>query len=395
MLIAETGGLNAMIVDSTALPEQAVRDIVASAFQSAGQRCSALRMLYVQRDIAESLKEMLFGAMDALTLGDPWWLANDVGPVIDQSAREKIAAHIEAARRDGRLLKQLDAPETGWFVGPAAIAVNGIEDLAEEIFGPVLHIATFEAGEIDALVERINARGYGLTFGLQTRIDARVDAITARIHAGNMYVNRNQIGAVVGAQPFGGEGLSGTGPKAGGPRYLPRFADAEGPQIDLPPLTRIAGQAEVEAALAALPRVTELPLDTQTMPGPTGESNVLSTFARGRVLCLGPSVEAATQQAEIARGEGCAALIVVPGAKGPHAIDGFIERPDLQRIQGFDAVAIWSTSEDQRAIRKALAAREGAILPLLTEAGFAPRCVHERHVCIDTTAAGGNVSLLA
>ncbi len=395
MLIAETGGLNAMIVDSTALPEQAVRDIVASAFQSAGQRCSALRMLYVQRDIADSLKDMLFGAMDALTLGDPWWLANDVGPVIDPTAREKITAHIEAARREGRLLKQLEAPENGWFVGPAAIAVNGIEDLAEEIFGPVLHIATFEAGEIDALVDRINARGYGLTFGLQTRIDSRVEQVTARVHAGNMYINRNQIGAVVGAQPFGGEGLSGTGPKAGGPRYLPRFAAAPGPQLDLPPLTRIAGRSEVEAALAALPRVTELPLDTLTMPGPTGESNVLSTYARGRVLCLGPTVEAAMQQAQAAQSEGCASLIVVPGAKGAHAIDGFIERADLAHIAGFDAVAAWSSSDDQRAIRKALAARDGAILPLFTEEHFAQRCVHERHVCIDTTAAGGNVSLLA
>jgi RHH-type proline utilization regulon transcriptional repressor/proline dehydrogenase/delta 1-pyrroline-5-carboxylate dehydrogenase len=395
MLIAETGGLNAMIVDSTALPEQAVRDIVASAFQSAGQRCSALRMLYVQRDIADSLKEMLFGAMDALTLGDPWWLANDVGPVIDPAAREKITAHIEAARREGRLLKQLEAPENGWFVGPAAIAVGGIEDLAEEIFGPVLHIATFEAGEIDALVDRINARGYGLTFGLQTRIDSRVEQVTARVHAGNMYINRNQIGAVVGAQPFGGEGLSGTGPKAGGPRYLPRFAAAPGPQLDLPPLTRIAGRSEVEAALAALPRVTELPLDTLTMPGPTGESNVLSTYARGRVLCLGPTVEAAMQQAQAAQSEGCASLIVVPGAKGAHAIDGFIERADLAQITGFDALAVWSTSDDQRAIRKALAARDGAILPLFTEEHFAQRCVHERHVCIDTTAAGGNVSLLA
>ncbi|WP_017669895.1 bifunctional proline dehydrogenase/L-glutamate gamma-semialdehyde dehydrogenase PutA [Blastomonas sp. AAP53] len=395
MLIAETGGLNAMIVDSTALPEQAVRDIVASAFQSAGQRCSALRLLYVQRDIADSLKEMLFGAMDALSLGDPWWLANDVGPVIDPAAREKIAAHIEAARRDGRLLKQLDAPDNGWFVGPAAIAVDGIEDLAEEIFGPVLHIATFEAGEIDALIDRINARGYGLTFGLQTRIDSRVDQVTARIHAGNMYINRNQIGAVVGAQPFGGEGLSGTGPKAGGPRYLPRFAAASGEQLDLPPLTRIAARAQVEAALAALPRVTELPLDTMTMPGPTGESNVLSTYARGRVLCLGPTVEAAMLQAQIAQSEGCASLVVVPGAKGPHAIDGFIERADLTHIAGFDAVAAWSTNDDQRAIRKALAARDGAILPLFTETHFAQRCVHERHVCIDTTAAGGNVSLLA
>ena len=395
MLIAETGGLNAMIVDSTALPEQAVRDIVASAFQSAGQRCSALRMLYVQRDIADSLKQMLFGAMDALTLGDPWWLANDVGPVIDPVARDRIAAHIEAAKRDGRLLKQLETPETGWFVGPAAISVNGIEDMAEEIFGPVLHIATFEAGEIDALVDRINARGYGLTFGLQTRIDSRVERVTARIHAGNVYVNRNQIGAVVGAQPFGGEGLSGTGPKAGGPRYLPRFAAASGPQIDLPPLTRIAARAEVEAALVALPRVTELPLDRTDMPGPTGESNVLSTYARGRVLCLGPTVEAAIRQADLARSEGCAALIVVPGARGAHSIDGYIERADLALIQGFDAVAIWSPADDQRTIRQALARRDGPILPLFTEEQFAQRCVHERHVCIDTTAAGGNVSLLA
>jgi RHH-type transcriptional regulator, proline utilization regulon repressor / proline dehydrogenase / delta 1-pyrroline-5-carboxylate dehydrogenase len=395
MLIAETGGLNAMIVDSTALPEQAVRDIVASAFQSAGQRCSALRMLYVQRDIADSLKQMLFGAMDALTLGDPWWLANDVGPVIDPRARDKIAGHIEAARREGRLLKQIEAPDNGWFVGPAAIAVDGIDDLAEEIFGPVLHIATFEAGEIDALVDRINARGYGLTFGLQTRIDSRVEKIAARIHAGNVYVNRNQIGAVVGAQPFGGEGMSGTGPKAGGPRYLPRFAKASGPQLDLPPLTRIAARAEVETALAALPRVTELPLDKMTMPGPTGESNVLSTYARGSVLCLGPTLDAALKQADAVRSEGCAALIVVPGAKGPHTIDGFIERADLSQISGFEAVAAWSTTDDQRAIRQALAARDGAILPLFTEEHFAARCVHERHVCIDTTAAGGNVSLLA
>jgi RHH-type proline utilization regulon transcriptional repressor/proline dehydrogenase/delta 1-pyrroline-5-carboxylate dehydrogenase len=395
MLIAETGGLNAMIVDSTALPEQAVRDIVASAFQSAGQRCSALRMLYVQRDIADSLKHMLFGAMDALTLGDPWWLANDVGPVIDPVARDKIAAHIEAAKREGRLLKQLDTPDNGWFVGPATIQVGGIDDLAEEIFGPVLHIATFEAGEIDALIDRINARGYGLTFGLQTRIDGRVEHVTSRVQAGNVYVNRNQIGAVVGAQPFGGEGLSGTGPKAGGPRYLPRFAAAPGQQHDLPPLTRIAARAEVEAALAALPRVTELPLDSRTMAGPTGESNVLSTYARGRVLCLGPTLDAATQQAQAAQSEGCAALIVVPGAKGAHAIDGFIERADLSAITGFDAVAAWSTADDQRAIRKALAARESAILPLFTEEHFAARCVHERHVCIDTTAAGGNVTLLA
>ncbi|WP_373488874.1 aldehyde dehydrogenase family protein, partial [Blastomonas sp.] len=395
MLIAETGGINAMIVDSTALPEQAVRDILSSAFQSAGQRCSALRLLYVQRDIADSLKDMLFGAMDALSLGDPWWLANDVGPVIDPAARAKIVAHIDAARAGGCLLKQLDVPDTGFFVGPAAIAVGGIEGLAEEIFGPVLHIATFEAGEIDGLVDRINARGYGLTFGLQTRIDKRVDSITARIRAGNAYVNRNQIGAVVGTQPFGGEGLSGTGPKAGGPHYLKRFAAAVGPQIALPPLNRLAGKVEVEMAFAALPQVTELPLETREMPGPTGESNVLSLYPRGVVLCLGPTPDAAAEQAQIARSKGCAALMVVPRAAGPHSVDGFIERADLAEIEGFDAVALWSEEGDQRAVRAALAKRNGPILPLFTEHDFGGRCVHERHVCIDTTAAGGNVTLLA
>ena len=210
-----------------------------------------------------------------------------------------------------------------------------------------------------------------------------------------MYVNRNQIGAVVGAQPFGGEGMSGTGPKAGGPRYLPRFAAATGPQLELPPLTRIASRAEVEAGLAALPRVTELPLESIDMPGPTGESNVLSAYPRGRILCLGPTIEAAVRQAEIARSEGCSALIVVPGARGAHAIDGYVERADLAGISGFDGLAAWSSSEDQHAIRSALAGRDGAILPLFTEEYFAQRCVHERHVCIDTTAAGGNVSLLA
>ena len=394
LLIAETGGINAMIVDSTALPEQAVRDILSSAFQSAGQRCSALSMLYVQSDIANNLLDMLFGAMDAMSIGDPWWLANDIGPVIDPVARDKITAHIDKARRDGRLLKQLEAPEAGWFVGPAAIRVDGIEDLAEEIFGPVLHIATFEAGEIDSLVSKINARGYGLTFGLQTRIDKRVDEVTAGIHAGNIYVNRNQIGAVVGTQPFGGEGMSGTGPKAGGPRYVPCFARAEDIHLAVPPINRLVGKQEIETALSKLPRVTELPLKTMTMPGPTGESNVLSLYARGTILCLGPTLEAAREQADIARSEGCAALIVVPGATGDHTLNGFIERAVLANIDGFEAVVAWSEEADLRAMRIALASRDGPLIPLFTRRNFALRCVHERHVCIDTTAAGGNVSLL-
>ncbi len=181
-------------------------------------------MLYVQKDVAEPLLKMLHGAMDELRMGDPWDLSTDVGPVIDTQARAGIEAHIAAHAAGGRVLKTLKAPAAGLFVPPTVIEIGGIEDLAREIFGPVLHVATFESGEIDAVVDAVNARGFGLTFGLHTRIDDRVQRIVERVRCGNVYVNRNQIGAVVGSQPFGGEGLSGTGPKAGGPRYLHRFA---------------------------------------------------------------------------------------------------------------------------------------------------------------------------
>jgi RHH-type proline utilization regulon transcriptional repressor/proline dehydrogenase/delta 1-pyrroline-5-carboxylate dehydrogenase len=223
MLIAETGGLNAMIVDSTALPEQAVRDILASAFQSAGQRCSALRILYVQKDVEAKVMDMLTGALKTLTVGDPWHIATDVGPLIDAEARDSIAVYCAAMEAKGKLVAKIDAPQDGLFVPPHIFRVAGIEEMEREIFGPVLHVATFEADEIDRVIAAINATGFGLTFGLHTRIEARVQRIVDGIHAGNIYVNRNQIGAVVGAQPFGGEGLSGTGPKAGGPHYLRRF----------------------------------------------------------------------------------------------------------------------------------------------------------------------------
>jgi Delta 1-pyrroline-5-carboxylate dehydrogenase len=211
-LIAETGGLNAMVVDSTALPEQAIRDILASAFQSAGQRCSALRCLYLQEDIAPAFTEMLKGAMDELALGDPWDLATDIGPVIDAAAKDKITAHVARAEADGRVIHRLREPEAGVFVAPTLIRVSGIADLGEEIFGPVLHLATFSAGKLDGIIADINATGYGLTFGLHTRIDDRVQAAAHAVRVGNIYANRNQIGAIVGSQPFGGEGLSGTGP---------------------------------------------------------------------------------------------------------------------------------------------------------------------------------------
>lgn len=392
-LIAETGGLNAAVIDSTALPERAVRDTIASAFQSAGQRCSALRVLYIQADVAEPFLEMLTGAMDELDLGDPWNLDTDVGPIISEQARQEIQAYIDEARDDGRLLKQLKTPAGGNFVGPAVIEVEGIQDLDKEVFGPVLHVARFKAQDFDRVLSDVNNSGYGLTFGLHTRIDDRAKTISERLHVGNIYVNRNQVGAIVESQPFGGEGLSGTGPKAGGPYYVQRFIR---PVSDNKPVVKGSSikPETVQQAINALHWQPQK-LDVREMPCVTGESNRLALWPRGTVLCLGPSVEDAVKQAGTARRMGCPALIVAPGAEGYDSVDGFLDRADLGRLEGIAAVALWSDEEDLRAARKALAARDGQIIPLVTAQDLESYCLLERHTCVDTTAAGGNASLLS
>ena len=230
-LIAETGGLNAMLVDSTALAEQVVQDVITSAFRSAGQRCSALRLLLLQEDIAATTLEMLKGAMDTLVLGDPADFVTDVGPVIDAAAYDRLMAYRKTARP--RWVHTLAAPASpAHLVPPTIVRLDRPEDLTEEWFGPILHVATFKAGALEDTVRRVNASGYGLTMGLHSRVAATAEAVTALAHVGNLYVNRSMIGAVVGSQPFGGDGLSGTGPKAGGPRYLPRFAVERTVSID-------------------------------------------------------------------------------------------------------------------------------------------------------------------
>jgi len=220
-LIAETGGINAMIVDSTALPEQVVIDVVTSAFRSAGQRCSALRVLLLQEEIADRTLEMLAGAMDTLVVGDPADPATDVGPVIDEGAYERLMAHREQTK--GRWLHTIAVPERGLFVPPTLIGVDKPEDVKKEWFGPLLHVATWRAGQLAETVRRVNAAGFGLTMGLHSRIARAAETVEDVATVGNLYVNRSMIGAIVGSQPFGGEGQSGTGPKAGGPHYLPRF----------------------------------------------------------------------------------------------------------------------------------------------------------------------------
>lgn len=379
-LIAETGGLNAMVVDSTALPEQAVRDIVASAFQSAGQRCSALRCLYVQQDVAPAFREMLIGAMNELDLGDPWALSTDLGPVITAAAKDEITAYVDAA--GARLIHRLDGPPGGNFVAPALIEVAGIGDLTREVFGPVLHIASYRAEDLDRVIAAVNASGYGLTFGLHTRIDDRVQKIAEAVQAGNIYVNRNQIGAIVGSQPFGGEGLSGTGPKAGGPHYLARFTRAAAP---LSPVTP-QGQADPAALAVELAQVAARPARPAaiTLPGPTGELNRLSTRPRPPLLCLGPGADAVAAQRAAVEAIGGRA-VGVTGALAPQALTG------LDPIGG---VLWWGDEGRARAYAQALADRGGAIVPLITGQPDTAHAVLERHLCVDTTAAGGNVGLL-
>ena len=234
-LIAETGGMNAMIVDSSALPEQAVRDVLASAFDSAGQRCSAARVLFVQEDVAGRIIPMLEGAMAELTIGDPMHYATDVGPVIDDDAKKMLNEHKTRMRKEAKTILDMQLPtitEGGTFVSPAAYEIPSISVLKREVFGPILHIVRFAGDRLGEVCDQINATRFGLTLGLHTRIETTVNEVRARVRVGNMYVNRNQIGAVVGAQPFGGEGLSGTGPKAGGPHYLNRFATERVCSID-------------------------------------------------------------------------------------------------------------------------------------------------------------------
>ena len=427
-LVAETGGLNAMIVDSTALPEQVVADVLSSAFQSAGQRCSALRMLYVQEDIAEYLLEMLYGAMDQLSIGDPWLLSTDVGPVIDLVARQKIEAHCQKFTALGRVVKTLQAPEQGLFVAPTVIKLEGMHELKEEIFGPILHVATFKANEIDQVIDQINARGFGLTFGLHSRMDRQVARIVKRVKMGNIYVNRNQIGAIVGSQPFGGEGLSGTGPKAGGPHYVRRFMKSKHITAVEPSVRPTVSASRLQCAIDESDgkdddlcqdldhskrlqslfgsQPATLAAAVQEMPGPTGELNRLSFHARGVVVCLGPDLESAVKQAGIALSQGNAVVVVAPGAEQHFAaavsegirliaVDGLLQPEALESVNGFAAVTSSATETSLTAYRVALSKRKGALLPLITELDAPERFIIERHLCVDTTAAGGNASLIA
>ena len=384
-LVAETGGQNAMIVDSSALAEQVVGDVLASAFDSAGQRCSALRVLCVQEEAADGLLEMLLGAMAELRVGDPGRLATDVGPVIDEEARANILRHIEAMRRAGRRVHQLarraEHPlDAGTFVLPTLIEIGGVAELGREVFGPVLHFVRYRREELDALLGQVNGTGYGLTMGLHTRIDETIARVVAAAHAGNVYVNRNMVGAVVGVQPFGGEGLSGTGPKAGGPLYLYRL------------LAQRPGDV-----LARVP--------TGELPGPTGERNVYTLVPRTAVLCLAENDRDRVVQLEAVRKAGSRAIWPadaraqyerLPPEQQAHVA---LARDWAAPGVAFDAVLLHGSTDELAQVQRKLAAREGPVISVeRLEAGDTQvpleRLVVERALSVNTAAAGGNASLM-
>jgi RHH-type proline utilization regulon transcriptional repressor/proline dehydrogenase/delta 1-pyrroline-5-carboxylate dehydrogenase len=425
-LIAETGGQNAMIVDSSALAEQVVFDVIASAFDSAGQRCSALRVLCLQEDVADRILAMLKGALKELTIGRTDTLSIDIGPVITEEAKNSIDRHIEAMRGRGRKVEQLPlgtATGNGTFVAPTTIEIASLKDLEREVFGPVLHVVRYKRDDLERLIEDINGTGYGLTFGLHTRLDETIAQVTDLIRVGNIYVNRNVIGAVVGVQPFGGRGLSGTGPKAGGPLYLGRLVD----KAPVPPrhssvhtdpaLTdfarwlggrgrnRLAQDARETGAVSALGLMTEL-------PGPVGERNLYALHPRGRILLV-PRTEVGLYRqltAALATGND----VTIDTACGLEASLAALPASVAARISWakdwaqdapFAGALIEAEGEQLIEISKAIAGLPG---PLVLVQAASPQelsadpeayCLNwlleEVSTSINTTAAGGNASLMS
>ena len=406
-LIAETGGQNAMLVDSSALPEQVVADCLASAFDSAGQRCSALRVLCLQDDIADTVLTMLKGAMAELGLGPTDVLAHDVGPVITAQARLAIENHIAAMAAKGCAVHRVALPPAttqGHFVAPALIELSALSDLGSEVFGPVLHVVRYARSDRARLIDAINALGYGLTFGLHTRLDATMAEVTGSIHAGNIYVNRNTIGAVVGVQPFGGHGLSGTGPKAGGALYLTRLVQ---PVAQLPLTGVMIDPAAAQwCALAhcAIPRVP-LGYDID-LPGPVGERNRYCLQPAGTVLAMAETRDALIEQVAWALAAGNR-VVLADGApvadliaRLPEAVQARIETPrDWRRAGPFARALVAGTQPCVRAALGHLAALPGPVVTAempCANGGYAPAMLlRETSVSINTTAAGGNASLMA
>ena len=481
-LIAETGGQNCMIVDSTALPEQVVDDVISSGFQSAGQRCSALRVLFVQDEIADKVVTMLKGALKELHVGDPSMLSTDVGPVIDQKALDALNEHVDYLKDKATLHYQCELPEMGdtghFFFAPRLYEIENLSVLKQEVFGPCVHVIRFKGTELNNVIHQVNGTGFGLTMGIHTRIEGRAEFLARASRAGNIYVNRNMIGAVVGVQPFGGRGLSGTGPKAGGPNYLPRLLQEkasptnsqqtnEKPETTVTETTasdktqviqlmgnaqrdeiqwrttdlntRISAVRQLIAKIANVDSVKQLADDlTQTLsdareqlaniekrlsnptvlPGPTGESNILYLEPRGCVVCYADKDTSFNFWAIsifTALATGNSVITVVSDLFHKEALEfrekllstgvpeGILQVATLSQLADVlvhphvAGAVIGSGCERKSDINAQLASRSGAILPVISSEYYdtlIARLLTEKTVSIDTTASGGNTSLM-
>jgi len=479
-LIAETGGQNCMIVDSTALPEQVVDDVIQSGFQSAGQRCSALRVLFIQEDVADHIIEMIVGALKTLSVGDPQHLSTDIGPVIDQKALKALSDHEQYMQENGKLVYKCEIDESlnGTFFAPRLYEIDDISVLKKEVFGPCVHVVRFKGKHLNKVIEQINNTGYGLTMGVHTRIEERAYELAKLSRAGNVYINRNMIGAIVGVQPFGGRGLSGTGPKAGGPNYLPRlmmekvtpemstmndeFSDDEAlvsdesaySQVDdlmkaatavtqdwrLTTLTsRLSNVRQLLAKIATVDIVDELADDLnvtlasarsqllaiekrlkkpQVLPGPTGESNTLHLEPRGTLVTFADkevTFEYWVLSIVTALATGNTVISVVSDLFYDEALafkdkfestgapKGVFQVARLKHLEALlehphiaGMVVDSNTSRTANIVQK-MAARSGAILPVITAEyndNLIQRLLTEKTISIDTTASGGNTSLM-
>ena len=483
-LIAETGGQNCMVVDSTALPEQVVDDVVASGFQSAGQRCSALRVLFLQEEIADKVITMIKGAMQELHVGDPALLTTDVGPVIDEKALNALNDHVNYLQANGTLHYACKAPETAndkhnFFV-PRLYEISDLSVLKKEVFGPVVHVIRYKASELENVIDQINGTGFGLTMGIHTRIEEKAQYLAARSRAGNVYVNRNMIGAVVGVQPFGGRGLSGTGPKAGGPMYLTRLVKDKAATVDVnmsaeqhSAMSDLFNQhqstsSQVNTALAnikqtellwsftalndrisvvrqllaqiadnkvkltdkenlektlkdarALVLFGEKALEKPTeLPGPTGESNILYLESRGTIatvrcaqtsfnfwmmsivsaLVAGNCVVAVVDEQYLAEAQSIQTQFAAIGLPdGVFSVAKLGHMPTVLTHKHLAGAVVDNQSPMKKFVGESIVERQGAILPLITaytHQSLFYRMVTEKTITIDTTAAGGNASLM-
>jgi len=482
-LIAETGGQNCMVVDSTALPEQVVDDVISSGFQSAGQRCSALRVLFLQEDIADNVITMLKGALAELHVGNPEYLSTDVGPVIDQKALSALNAHSEYMKTNGKLLYQCEVSEEvagneHFFFAPRLYEISDISVLKQEVFGPCVHVVRFKGSEIEQVVDKINSTGFGLTMGIHTRIEHRAFDLAKLSRAGNVYINRNMIGAVVGVQPFGGRGLSGTGPKAGGPNYLTRLvkekATPDAEQFNLQPShlealecdeksrseaitmmnnannaeknwrladlnTRISSVRQLLAKIAHVDIVDDLADDLsltltaarsqlidiekrlkkpKVLPGPTGESNIIYLENRGNIISFGDKNSTFhfwVLSIVTALATGNTVVTVVSDLFYDEALafrDKFIATGEDKNVfqvarlrhlstmlahPKLSGVVVDSHCDRKHYISEKLAQRQGAILPVISSEymdNLIQRLLTEKTISIDTTASGGNTSLM-